>query len=183
VKAVFLDRDGVICHNRDDHIKSWDEFQFIDGAKEAIARLTKAGLPVVVVTNQAAINRGLTSASLVDDIHRRMIAEVASCGGRIVRVYYCPHRPDEHCGCRKPQPGMLLQAADELGIELQESYLIGDAISDVQAAQSVGVKAYMVLTGRGKDQYVASLCQGRSGFRHSPDLRKAVDDILRVEFL
>ena len=181
MKTVFLDRDGVICYNRDDHVKNWDEFEFIDGAKEAIARLTQAGLPVVVVTNQAAINRGLTSASAVDDIHRRMMAEVESCGGQIARVYYCPHRPDEHCNCRKPQPGMLFQAANELGIDLRDSYLIGDAISDVQAAQAAGVGAYMVLTGRGKRQHLELLDQGRDSVSLSPNLWQAVDAILRIE--
>jgi len=181
MKVVFLDRDGVICYNRDDHVKNWDEFKFIDGAKEAIARLTQAGWPVIVITNQAAINRRLTSASAVDDIHHRMIAEVESCGGRIARVYFCPHRPDEHCSCRKPRPGMLFQAANELGIDLQDSYLIGDAISDVQAAQAANVKAYMVLTGRGKCQHLELLDQARDSVSLASNLWQAVDDILGIE--
>jgi len=182
-KAVFLDRDGVICGNRDDHVKSWDEFQFLPHAKEAIARLTRAGLPVVVITNQAIINRGITPASVVEDIHRRMIAEVKAHGGRIARVYYCPHRPDEHCPCRKPQPGMLLQAAQDLDINLKLSYLIGDAVADIQAAQAVGAKAYMVLTGRGKRQYLNALCQGINNFTVTLNLWRAIDDILWLESL
>jgi len=183
MKAVFLDRDGVICRNRDDHVKSWSEFQFLHRAPEAIARLANAGLPVVVVTNQAVINRGIVPASIVEDINRRMVAQVEASGGRIARVYYCPHRPDEHCDCRKPQPGMLLQAAKELGIELEASYLIGDAIADIQAAQAVGLKPYMVLTDRGKRQYLESLRRGIKGFRLALNLWGAVDDILWVESL
>lgn len=183
MKAVFLDRDGVICHNRDDYVKGWQEFQFIHRAQESIARLTDAGLPVIVVTNQSAINRGIVPASTVEDIHHRMVAEVEARGGRIARIYYCPHRPDEHCDCRKPQPGMLLQAARELGIDLEDSYLIGDALADIQAAQTVGTKAYMVLTGRGKRQYLESLRQGSDGFRLALNLWGAVDDILWLESL
>ena len=181
MKAVFLDRDGVICCNRDDYVKSWDEFQFLRGAREAIARLTGAGWPVVVITNQAVVNRGIASATVVEEIHGRMVAEVEAYGGRIARVYYCPHRPDEHCGCRKPQPGMLLQAAGELDIDLEDSCLIGDTVTDIQAAQAVGVKPYLVLTGLGKRQYLESLHQESNGFRLSLNLWKAVDDILRAE--
>lgn len=183
MKAVFLDRDGVICRNRDDHVKNWDEFQFLPRAKEAIAHLTEADLPVVVVTNQAIVNRGIVPASVVEDIHHRMLAEVEAHGGRIARVYYCPHRPDEQCGCRKPQPGMLFQAASDLGIVLEDSYLIGDAIADIQAAQAVGVKAYAVLSGRGLYQYLESLRRGIIGFRLALNLWRAVDDILRIESL
>jgi D-glycero-D-manno-heptose 1,7-bisphosphate phosphatase len=183
VKAVFLDRDGVICCNRHDHIKSWDEFQFLRHSREAISRLTDAGLQVVVVTNQSVIHRGLTPVSVVEDIHQRMKSEVEAYGGRIARVYYCPHRPEENCDCRKPRSGMLLQAAEELGISLEASYLIGDAITDVQAAQAVGVKAYMVLTGRGRHQYQSALHQEINGFNVALDLWWAVDDILRLESL
>ena len=183
MKAVFMDRDGVICGNRDDYVKSWSEFQFLYRSREAIARLTEAGLLIVVITNQSIINRGITPASVVEDIHRRMIAEVEAHGGRIARVYYCPHRPDEHCSCRKPRPGMLFQAARELDINLEASYLIGDAVSDILAAEAAGIKAYMVLTGRGKRQYLNALWQGINGFSVTLDLWRAVDDILWLESL
>lgn len=181
MRAVFLDRDGVICRNRDDHVKSWDEFQFLYRAREAIARLTEAGLPVVVISNQAIVNRGIVPASVVEDIHQRMVAEVEARGGRIAGVYYCPHRPDEQCSCRKPQPGMLLQAASDLGIVLEHSYLIGDTVADIQAAQAVGAKAHMVLSGRGLEQYLESRRRGINGFRLAVNLWGAVDDLLRIE--
>jgi D-glycero-D-manno-heptose 1,7-bisphosphate phosphatase len=102
--GVFLDRDGVINRNRIDHVKSWSEFEFLPGALEALKRLAGLDLPVVVVTNQAAIGRGLIDAAEVDEIHRRMIEAVRLFGGRIDAVLCCPHRPDEGCECRKPKP-------------------------------------------------------------------------------
>ena len=93
MRAIFLDRDGVICENRSDYVKSWREFEFLPGVKDSIAALSRLGLPIVVVTNQAAIGRGLVSAEAVEAIHERMVAEIAAYGGRIDRVIYCPHRP------------------------------------------------------------------------------------------
>jgi len=181
MKAVFLDRDGVICHNRKDHVKSWAEFQFIPRSREAIARLTAAGLPIVVITNQAAINRGIISVSTLQDIHQNMIAQIKAHGGRVAGIYHCPHRPDEHCACRKPQPGMLLRAAQELGIDLADSYLVGDAVTDIQAARRAGIRAYMVLTGRGKREYLKARTQGINGYHLALNLWQAADNILRLE--
>jgi len=150
--AIFLDRDGVICENRPDYVKNWAEFRFLPGAKEGLALLKRLGLPIVVVSNQSAINRGFTSADAVNDIHRRMLDEVRTAGGRIDRVLYCPHRPDEACSCRKPRPGLLLQAARELNLDLCHSYLVGDAATDLLAGHSVGCQTMLVLTGRGLRQ-------------------------------
>jgi histidinol-phosphate phosphatase family protein len=129
--AVFLDRDGVINANRSDYVKSWDEFAFLPGVFEALRRLREGSRTVVVVSNQSAIGRGIAAPAVVDAIHRRMRAEVAEHGGRIDAVFYCPHRPDEGCECRKPRPGLLRRAARELGLDLARSYLVGDAVSDV----------------------------------------------------
>ncbi|RLC65703.1 MAG: hypothetical protein DRI48_06440 [Chloroflexi bacterium] len=104
-RAVFIDRDGVICRNRNDHVKSWREFVFIPGALEAMARLASLDLHIVIITNQAAINRGLISTAVVEDIHARMVRAIEAAGGRVDQVVYCPHRPDENCSCRKPRPG------------------------------------------------------------------------------
>src|SRR5690242_12788192 len=117
MKTVFLDRDGVICYNRSDHVKSWAEFRLLPGALPALARLTQAGCRVVVITNQAVINRGQMTAAQVEDIHQRMVAAVAAAGGHIDLVIYCPHRPDEGCACRKPRPGMVLAAGARLGTQ------------------------------------------------------------------
>ncbi|MBI1879792.1 MAG: D-glycero-beta-D-manno-heptose 1,7-bisphosphate 7-phosphatase [Chloroflexi bacterium] len=157
MRAIFLDRDGVICENQSDHVKSWSEFKFLPGAKSGLVTLSRLGLPIIVVTNQAAIGRGMVSADVVEAIHQRMVAEITTWGGRIDRVIYCPHRPEDRCDCRKPKPGMLLQAAQELNLDLSRSYLVGDAASDIQAGQQVGCRTYLVLTGRGVEQLVPAL--------------------------
>jgi histidinol-phosphate phosphatase family protein len=180
-RAVFVDRDGVICHNRSDHVKNWEEFVFLPGAVEAMVRLARLDVPIVVVTNQAVINRGLVPAKVVEEINDRMVREIEAAGGRIDRVVYCPHRPDEHCSCRKPQPGMLLMAAQDLGLDLGQSYLIGDAATDMQAGQAVGCHCYMVLTGRGRRQLASSLIHGRINHQVTWNLAAATKAILQRE--
>jgi D-glycero-D-manno-heptose 1,7-bisphosphate phosphatase len=181
MRAIFLDRDGVICENRSDHVKSWQEFQFLPGAKSSLVTLSKLGPPIVVVTNQAVINRGLASAKVIEDIHKRMIAEVEADGGRIDRVIYCPHRPDEGCCCRKPEPGMLLQAAQELGLDLTRSYMIGDAATDLLAGQQVGCQTFLVLTGRGSQQLKPALQSVRRQFMVTRNLMEATYQIIEIE--
>ncbi|MFW6136384.1 MAG: D-glycero-beta-D-manno-heptose 1,7-bisphosphate 7-phosphatase, partial [Chloroflexota bacterium] len=177
-RAVFLDRDGVICHNRDDYVKSWEEFVFIPDAREALARLAQSDLQIVIATNQSAINRGIVSRAAVENIHARMLRAIEAAGGRVDLVTVCPHRPDEGCNCRKPRPGMLLAATQELDLDLSQSYLIGDAGSDIQAGQAVGCQCYLVLTGRGRGELISCWMKGR-GFRVAADLEMAVSHILR----
>lgn len=153
--AIFLDRDGVINVNRLDHVKSWEEFEFMPGVLESICTLTLTGLPIFIVTNQAIVNRKVVTAAIIEGIHCRMIAEIEKAGGSIKKVYYCPHDNDESCTCRKPEPGMLNQAADEFEIDLKQSFMVGDAWTDVQAGLKVGARSIMVMTGRGP-QFVAN---------------------------
>jgi D-glycero-D-manno-heptose 1,7-bisphosphate phosphatase len=180
MRAIFLDRDGVICENRSDHVKSWDEFRFLTYAKNSLAGLSRLGLPIIVFTNQAIVGRGMVPARVVDDIHRRMVSEVEAHGGRIDRVVYCPHRPEDHCTCRKPEAGMLLQMADEMGIDLAQSYLVGDAATDLLAGQSVGCQLFLVLTGRGLRQLVPSL-RLVDRFAVTRNLMEATTHILKAE--
>jgi histidinol-phosphate phosphatase family protein len=147
--AVFLDRDGVINHNRAEHVKSWAEFELFPWAVSAVVRLASTPAAVVVVSNQAAIGRQQVSYEVVESINRRLMDIVAVQGGRIDAVAWCPHRPDQECECRKPKPGMLRYAADVLGIDLARSYMVGDAEGDMAAAVAVGCKPVLVLTGRG----------------------------------
>lgn len=178
-RAVFVDRDGVICHNRSDYVKSWEEFVFLPGAREALAGLAQSDFHIVVVTNQSAINRGLVSVDVVEDIHARMTRAIRAAGGRVDRLIYCPHRPDERCDCRKPQPGMLLTTAKELQVDLNRSFLIGDAETDVQAGRAAGCQCYLVLTGRGRRQLIKCRMHGERDFRVVPNLGAAVRAILR----
>ena len=174
--AVFLDRDGVINENRADHVKCWAEFRFLPGAPDAIARLSRAGVRIFVITNQAIINRGMVSREAVDQINSQMAAEVERHGGRIDAIAYCPHRPEEGCGCRKPQPGLLLDLARRHGLDLRATVVIGDALSDVEAGIAAGCRAILVLTGRGPEQLART--DGRNGFAVASDLSAAVELLL-----
>ena len=135
----------------------------------------------MVVTNQAAVNRGIITASAVGDIHRRMTAELTARGGRIDRIIYCPHRPDEGCDCRKPESGMLLQAAEEMGINLAGSYMVGDAATDLIAGSRVGCQTYLVLTGRGPKQLWPAFLSLGGSFTIARDLKDAANHILNSE--
>jgi len=179
--AVFLDRDGVINCNRRDHVKSWAEFAFLPGAMDALQKLARLGWPVVVVSNQAIINRGLVSRQTVDEINARMVAAVQDAGGRIDSVLYCPHRPDENCNCRKPRPGLLLQAAEQWALDLSHSYLVGDAENDVLAALSAGCRPILVQTGRGVEQLALLRQRGVDSFHVADNLADAVDWIMVSE--
>jgi len=177
-RAIFLDRDGVINENRDDYVKAWEEVCFLPGVFEALARLAATPFRIVITTNQSPIGRGILTRAQVETINRRLVTEIEARGGRVDRVYYCPHRPDEGCDCRKPRPGLLLRAAQELELDLGRSYLVGDAVSDVEAALAAGVQPVMVRTGRGAAQERLL----RDKWPQVPvvaDLGKAVEWILR----
>ena len=180
-RAVFLDRDGVINENRPDHVKSLEEFVLLPGAAQALCLLRHIRMPVVVVSNQAVINRGLVSRDTVQSIHRHMVEQARSAGGRIDAVFYCPHRPDEGCMCRKPRPGLLEQAAATLEIDLSGSYLVGDALSDVQAALAVRAQPLMVLTGQGNSQAPLLAANGLEDVPVFNDLLEAATWILNQE--
>jgi D-glycero-D-manno-heptose 1,7-bisphosphate phosphatase len=173
--AVFIDRDGVINHNRADHVKSWEEFEFLPGVMEALARLTRMGHDVFVITNQAVVNRGVVPREAVEEINRRMVQEIERWGGRVAAVLICPHRPDEGCLCRKPRPGLLIEAQQTYDVDLNESYLIGDFPSDMEAAQKVGCTPILVLTGRGEDALRSLPARRQQEYLVVPDLQHAVD--------
>jgi histidinol-phosphate phosphatase family protein len=179
VSTIFIDRDGVINVNRSDYVKSWDEFHFLPGSREAIVKLSRAGHRIVVCTNQAAVAKRIISVETVEDIHRRMVAEIADMGGVIEKVYYCPHAREENCDCRKPQPGMLLRARDELGLNMCDAVFVGDSMSDVRAGLAAGVHAILVLSGLGLEQFRTHHQDAESPFRISMNLEHAVKIILK----
>ena len=177
--AVFLDRDGVINENRPDYVTTWDEFVFLPGVIEPLRRLAQSDLAIVVITNQSAIGRGLVSLKEAEAINHFMVAEIERFGGRVDGVFMCPHRPDEACDCRKPRPGLLLRAAKELGLDLKRSFLVGDALSDVEAARASGCQPILVLTGRGQEQLPLLAAHGYDDCPVVPDPAAAVEHILR----
>ena len=181
LQAVFLDRDGVINENRSDHVKTWAEFRFLPGVPQAVARLTRGDIKIFVVTNQAMINRGITSRERVESIHQRMVREIKQFGGRIEAVGICPHRPEDECQCRKPRTGLLLNLARAHGIDLRRAAVVGDALSDVEAGLNAGCRAILVLTGRGRAQLASTAGLNRSRFLIAEDLTAATDLLLNAE--
>ena len=143
-KAIFLDRDGVINLERKDYVKSIKEFQIRDDVPKAIAVLKQKGFLVIVITNQSAINRKLLTIEILDEIHNHLQKILRDNNTSIDYFYFCPHRPDEKCECRKPNPGMLLKAAQEHNIEMNESFMIGDSLTDIQAAEKAGCKGMLL---------------------------------------
>ena len=142
--AIFLDRDGVINQRvTNGYVTAWDQFRFIDGIDKAVAVMAGLGLPIIVVSNQACISKGLLSESRLEGITRRFVTVLESAGGRVDAVYYCPHKPDDLCGCRKPKPGLLEQASRDWRIDLSQSVLVGDSISDLEAAAAVNCRAIL----------------------------------------
>jgi D-glycero-D-manno-heptose 1,7-bisphosphate phosphatase len=179
--AVFLDRDGVIVENRADYVKSLAEIKLIPGAVEALARLAQTNWLIVIVTNQAAIGRHIITRETAEAINGNVVQVITSAGGRVDGVYVCPHTPADGCTCRKPAPGLLLQAAAELGIDLAASVMIGDAVSDVQAALAAGVKPIFLRTGLA-ERLAAELSQAQQlNAEVYPDLAAAVRHILDHE--
>ena len=145
-KALFLDRDGVLNRKIEgDYVRTPSQFVWLDGAREGVLRLNKEGWLVVVVTNQRGVARGLMTMSDVEEVHHTMQCDLAGVGARVDAIYVCPHE-DNECACRKPQPGLILQAVEEWNIDLGASLLIGDDDRDVEAAWRAGVRAWKMPT-------------------------------------
>lgn len=149
MKLVILDRDGVINHDSENYIKSPEEWTALPGSLEAITLLNKAGIKVAIATNQSGIFRGYYSQETLTNIHKKMHNELKKINGHIDAIFYCPHSPENICACRKPQPGMLLKALDELNIKANNAFFVGDSIKDIHAAKTAGCTAILVETGNG----------------------------------
>jgi D-glycero-D-manno-heptose 1,7-bisphosphate phosphatase len=145
-KAVFLDRDGVINEKApgDGYITAWKDLRILPGVPEAISLFNRAGFQVIVATNQRCVAKGLISLPELDALHLRMRQELWRSEARINAIYFCPHDTTAACECRKPAPGMLLQAAREYGIDLENSWMIGDSELDVNAGIRAGCKTALV---------------------------------------
>lgn len=149
--AIFLDRDGVIIENRDAYVQSWADVHIFEQALYGLKRYADADYYFIIVTNQSAVGRGIISLKQAQEINKKLVKEIESFGGRIDAVYMCPHAPDDKCECRKPEPGLILQAIKDFDIDLQDSIMIGDALTDLIAAESARIdKRVLVRTGRGK---------------------------------
>jgi D-glycero-D-manno-heptose 1,7-bisphosphate phosphatase len=157
-RAVFIDRDGTINEEKE-YLYRPEAFEFIPGVPEAIRILGEAGFLVVVVTNQSGVARGYYGEDDVRSLHRYMDELLLTAGAKVDAYYFCPHHPVNgvgeyriECRCRKPMPGMLLQAVFDLGIDLSASWMIGDKLADVEAGIAAGCRSAMVLTGYGTEE-------------------------------
>jgi D-glycero-D-manno-heptose 1,7-bisphosphate phosphatase len=146
--AIFIDRDGVINHRRENsYVLEWRQFFFIPGIIQALREIASVKLPLIMVSNQAAVGRSLMTVAVLEDITTRMQSALQAEGAPLSAAYYCTHRREDHCACRKPKPGLLQQAAADFDIDLSQSVFIGDADSDVRAAGAAG--CHPVLFGPG----------------------------------
>jgi D-glycero-D-manno-heptose 1,7-bisphosphate phosphatase len=146
-RAIFLDRDGVINRKppEGDYVTRWEDFYILPGVAEGIALLNRASFLVIVVTNQRCIAKGLMSAAELEKMHKRMTELLGKSGAIVDGTFYCPHEIGSGCDCRKPAPGMLLNAARLHGIDLSASWMIGDSEIDVEAGRNAGCKTVRLL--------------------------------------
>jgi len=149
--AVFLDRDGTI-NEEVDHLVHPVDLRLIQGAGQAIRFLNEAALPAILITNQSALGRGYLSKARLNEVHRELAQQLAHYDAHLDAIYYCPHRPDQGCACRKPEPGLLERAAEEHHLDLGRCYLVGDKASDLEAGRRAGCRTVLVLTGYGAEQ-------------------------------
>lgn len=137
--AIFIDRDGVInCRRPGDYVLDWSQFIFMPGIREALKQLSSLGLPMIIISNQAAVGKGLLDPAGLAEITSKMHQVLAGDGTFLAAAYYCTHRSEENCACRKPKPALLFSAAADFKIDLSRSIFIGDSDTDVQAAQAAG---------------------------------------------
>lgn len=146
-KAVFLDRDGVINRKAPEgqYVTRWEDMEFLPGASEAIQLLNRHGFLVIVVTNQRCVAKGILTTSELESMHARMSQEFQSARATIDAIYYCPHENVPPCRCRKPEPGMLLEAARDLDIDMAASWIVGDSEHDVEAGHRAGCRTVRVI--------------------------------------
>ncbi len=155
--AVFLDRDGTI-NEEVGYLYSLEKLKLYPNSYEAIRLINESGMLAVVITNQSGVARGYFSENFVRTVHLRINQILQENGAHLDGFYYCPHHPTEgngdylrSCDCRKPEPGMLINASEEMDIDLSYSYMVGDMAKDIELANRVGIKGILVKTGYGKN--------------------------------
>ena len=178
--ALFLDRDGTI-NKEVNFLKDPSQLVLINGSAEAIREANELGLKVIVFTNQSGIARGYLTESDLELIHKKLNELLSKEGAKVDAYYYCPHHPTEgngkyrvDCDCRKPKGGMLIKASKDFGIDLKNSFVVGDRCIDIKAGKSVGAVTILVLTGYGKDEL--KRCEGEPDFV-AENLKEAVEII------
>jgi histidinol-phosphate phosphatase family protein len=179
MRVVFLDRDGVINVNRyGGYITRVEDFCLLPRAIEAIKSLNEHGFEVIIVSNQAGIAKGVVSWKVLREIEQLLWRRLRQVSGQILAAYYCPHVPEARCGCRKPEIGLFLRAMKDFALDLSTSFLVGDAITDIEAGKRTGCYSVLVKTGRGLTQLQAQSTWSVQPDRIVADLAEAVPVIL-----
>jgi D-glycero-D-manno-heptose 1,7-bisphosphate phosphatase len=181
VKLIILGRDGILNEYRDDHVKAPAEWVPVPGALEAVSRLNHAGWHAVVATNQAGIGRGMIDMASINLVHAHMNKLMQAQGARLDAVFFCPHTPEEHCDCRKPLPGMMIEIGQRYGIDLGHVPVAADTLRDLQAAHAAGCEPHLVRTGRAArldDAQVAQWCEQVPGVRVHADLQAMAEHLI-----
>ena len=178
-RVLFVDRDGVL--NKDyvgDYVKRWEDFKFLPGVLESLARLKQAGFCTVVVSNQAGVGDGVYTTEKLAAITARMLEEVKKAGGEIAGVFYCLHGKEAGCDCRKPKTGLFKHASAQFSYERSQTFFVGDKLSDIRAGKDFGLRTILVLTGYGRDHAREVNDQNAPDFI-CEDFKEAVEIILR----
>jgi D-glycero-D-manno-heptose 1,7-bisphosphate phosphatase len=178
--ALFLDRDGVIIENCANYVRSCDDVAFLPAALAALRKAFASPYKIIIVTNQSAIGRGIITMAQAQIINQNIVSEIKKAGGRVDAVFMCPHTPQDQCDCRKPRPGLLLQAADQHKLDLSRSFMIGDSLADLLAGRAAGVReSILVRTGRGAVQAALPEALLLQPFPVFDSLYEALESILR----
>lgn len=150
--AIFVDRDGVINERIPcGYVTQWSEFRFIEGMEQTLAELSTFGLPLIVISNQAGVGKGMVSPESLAQITESFVSSLRNRGAKVDAVYYCPHVPEARCSCRKPAIGLLRQAAEDWRIDLKRSVLIGDSANDLEAAETSRCRAILLAHDHGHE--------------------------------
>lgn len=179
ITTVFLDRDGVLNADSPDYILHPEQVRILPDVPEAVRRFTNAGIPLFIISNQQAVGKGLMTPQCAKAIFQKVIAGAESAGGTITGHYYCPHRKEENCSCRKPGTGLFEKAAGDHDIALSESAFIGDGSGDAGAAEQLGIPFYLVKQGWWKKTKVYCDEKGIS-YTLVRDLSAAAEEILKI---
>lgn len=174
-RYVFLDRDGVINVERGTYTTNREEWQWEPACMPGIKKLRDAGFEIIIITNQACITKGLQTEEGLAKLHGWMAAEIENAGGSIRAIYHCPHITEDNCDCRKPKPGMILQAAQDFGIDLTETFMIGDSLRDMEAGRRAGTRTIRITNGPGTD---SSRTQFETGEFEARDLLEAAEIVI-----
>ncbi|MBD3893511.1 D-glycero-beta-D-manno-heptose 1,7-bisphosphate 7-phosphatase [Hydrogenophaga sp.] len=148
MKLLILDRDGTLNRSREDYVASPDEWEALPGALEALARLNHGGWRVALATNQSGLGRGVFDMTALNAIHSKMHRQLAAVGARVDAVFFCPHVPEDACGCRKPAPGLFVQISKRFGVPPAQLPVVGNALRHVQAGAAAGCPTHLLLTGK-----------------------------------